>query len=443
MPVSIAAFIVGALFLAGGTYIELRMFAGHVDIQAIEIIFPALVGGILGLSIALYLSRIHRRYLQEITAEKELLDELYTQIAQRNQAVLNSRNKYRSLFDNANEGIIIRDSLTNEIIEVNALFAARLGYQIDELVGDTIEKFSPLPGDRERRERVRNLGQIGSDVVERIHRRKDGSEFPVEVSSSSRRLDGRDIVISYVRDITERKALEKAKDEFVALVSHELRTPLTSIKGSLGIVLGGAAGPIASDAQDLLQIAHKNSERLALLINDLLDLTKLDAGKIGLRFRPLDLVDLVNSAIEAYEGYAAEFGVTFASVITPNTSVIVDADENRLMQVLANLLSNAAKFSPDGGEVSISIENRQSFIRISVKDQGVGIPDEFKDYIFDRFAQVDSSSSRPVGGTGLGLAISRAIIEEHGGKIGFESEPAVGSTFYFDLPVAEEARIAG
>ena len=244
---------------------------------------------------------------------------------------------------------------------------------------------------------------------------------------------GEDQVLVMLRDITDRKNIDRMKNEFVSTVSHELRTPLTSIRGSLGLIIGGVAGELPPQAKSLIEIAYKNSERLVLLINDILDIEKIESGKMVFHFKPLGIVPLLEQAIEANRGYGMQFGVQFVLEPSP-LGIQVNGDCDRLTQVLTNLLSNAAKFSPRDSTVHISIAPHADAIRIAVRDRGPGIPEEFRSHIFQKFAQADSSDARQKGGTGLGLSISKAIIEKHGGQIGFETEKGIGTTFYFDLP---------
>ncbi len=244
------------------------------------------------------------------------------------------------------------------------------------------------------------------------------------------------------RDITERKKVERLKNEFVSTVSHELRTPLTSIRGALGLLNGGVSGQLPPQVQSLVDIAFKNSERLVMLINDILDIEKIESGKMHFDIHPVELMAVLQQAIEANRAYAAQFDVDLvlesalcsASGI-PLTAVQVNVDPNRLMQVMNNLLSNAAKFSPPGQTVRVWAEQVQEGIRVCVQDRGPGIPEEFRPRIFQKFAQADSSDTRQKGGTGLGLSISKAIVERFGGSIGFVSEPdQPGTTFFFTLP---------
>ena len=221
------------------------------------------------------------------------------------------------------------------------------------------------------------------------------------------------------------------------MVSHELRTPLTSIKGALSLIKTGAIGDIPDKLKRMLDIAYNNSDRLIRLINDILDIEKIESGKMDFQIAPINLVALLEQAIEANKEYGANRGVSFA-LVTEVHRAMIDGDHDRLMQVLANLMSNAVKFSPEGGIVGITLSRHESGYRIEVADTGPGIPLEFRDKIFEKFSQADSTNSRQKGGTGLGLNISKAIVETLGGRIGFESEVGKGATFYFDLPMRSE-----
>lgn len=228
----------------------------------------------------------------------------------------------------------------------------------------------------------------------------------------------------------------RVKSEFISTVSHELRTPLTSIRGSLGLINGGAAGVLPDKAQYLLQIAYRNTDRLILLINDILDVERIDSDRLSLDLSTHLLSPLIDQAVESNRGYAQNCNVRFV-LHMPLTSVTVKVDANRLLQVMANFLSNAAKFSPPHSVVEIIVSSDERRCRVAVKDRGPGIPQDFQPRIFQRFSQADSSDSRTKGGTGLGLAISKALIEQMGGVIGYDTVPGGGTTFYFELPVYE------
>lgn len=239
--------------------------------------------------------------------------------------------------------------------------------------------------------------------------------------------------VGTLEDISERKKVERMKNEFVSTVSHELRTPLTSIMGSLGLLAGGVSGEITGQAKTLVDIARKNGERLVRLINDILDIEKIESGSMHFNLQPLELQHLVEQAVAANHAYAEQLGVFF-TVAAPMPGVQARVDADALMQVMTNLMSNAAKFSPAGAAVELRLARHGAMIRLSVTDHGPGIPDAFRAKIFGKFSQADASDSRQKGGTGLGLAISKAIVEKMGGSIGFVTREGEGTTFHVDLP---------
>lgn len=237
-------------------------------------------------------------------------------------------------------------------------------------------------------------------------------------------------VVTYT-DITERIRSDRLKSDFTSTVSHELRTPLTAIRGALGLLTGPLAEGLPASSVSLLEIADRNAARLTALVDDLLDIDKIEAGRMRLELAPVDLNMLATEAAEAHRSFAVQRGVRMA-VGCPAEPVTVRADGSRLHQVIANLVSNAAKFSPEHGIVTLTVEKIGNMARVSVHDEGAGVPEEFRGRIFGKFAQATSGDSKPVGGSGLGLSISKAIVEQHGGEIGFVSKPG-DTTFYFDL----------
>jgi len=242
-------------------------------------------------------------------------------------------------------------------------------------------------------------------------------------------------------DITELKRVDRMKSEFVSTVSHELRTPLTSIRGSLGVLAGGVAGPLPEKARSFIDIALNNCERLIRLINDILDIEKIESGKMNFVLRPLDLMDLIEQTVKANEGFAAQ-RETRLQVVAAVPEAKVHADGDRLAQVLTNLISNACKFSPPGSTVDVAVTREDGRLRVAVADHGPGIQEEFLDRIFQRFSQADASDARQKGGTGLGLSISKAIVERLGGEIGFTTGRGKGATFYFFLPELTDPAVA-
>jgi signal transduction histidine kinase len=240
-------------------------------------------------------------------------------------------------------------------------------------------------------------------------------------------------VIAQGRDVTAQLEAERMKKEFTSTLSHELRTPLTSIIGSLQLINSGVMGELHQDIAELTVVAERNGQRLLDLINDILDIEKVESGKLTLVPEVMPLDELVREAIVLNKAFAERFKVRFESHgDVPHRKV--HADRKRLLQVMTNLLSNAAKFSPEGGVVEISTEDAGPNVRVAVHDRGSGIPEAFRGRIFGRFTQADSTATRQKGGTGLGLAICKRLIELMHGRIGFDDRPGGGSTFWFELP---------
>jgi len=319
----------------------------------------------------------------------------------------------------------------------NPAAARLLGARPANLIGKPVHQLvhGSAPPDRKCGEDCplrRASGQRKSITGEGTIFRSNGTGFPAEFFLNPILDQGRfsGSVLSF-RDISQRYALDRMKDEFVSTVSHELRTPLTSIRGALGLLSSGMLGSINEKAANLLRIALSNSERLVRLINDILDLERTQSGREPLAFRPVQLGEVVRQAIDGMQPVADEAGVL---LIHDKTQVEVVADQDRLLQVVTNLLSNAVKFSPQNSAVSVMLRSGASGVTLSVIDQGRGIPAEKLEAIFGRFQQVDASDSRQKGGSGLGLAICRAIVLQHSGRIWAERNPVRGSTFRVFLP---------
>ncbi|HJW33521.1 MAG TPA: ATP-binding protein [Holophagaceae bacterium] len=235
-------------------------------------------------------------------------------------------------------------------------------------------------------------------------------------------------------DATERVKVQRLKDEFVSMVSHELRTPLTSIQGSLDLLRGGVLGALPPQVQHLLDVASQNGRRLSKLIEDLLDLERLQTGRIEYHFQTVDARELVEHALAALTPFAGPLGVRLALEAPAGEAFPLRTDPDRLQQVLTNLISNAAKHSPPGAAVRVRLQALPGRIRIEVIDRGPGIPEAFRAQIFGKFAQAETGTTRAQGGAGLGLYIAKRMVEHMGGSIGFETELGQGTTFFVGLP---------
>jgi PAS domain S-box-containing protein len=369
------------------------------------------------------------------TAEAEA--EINMQLRRKNELILNSMA----------DGVHLID-LTGKITLENPAAARMLGWETDALIGrpahETIHH-SKSPGVVYAKDECPIYATLRDGVLRQVHDeffwRKDGTSFPVDYLAAPM-LDGKGGVIGVVvtfRDVTERRAVDRMKDEFVSTVSHELRTPLTSLRGALGLLSSGMLGKIADKGQRMLEIAVTNTDRLVRLINDILDLERMESGRVEISRRSSYANDLMSQAVDGVQSMADEAGVLIE--IEPIEATLwVDSD--MILQTLTNLLSNAIKFSPAGSTVTLSGEGGGAQFTFRVSDHGRGIPHDKLESIFERFKQVDASDSRDKGGSGLGLAICRSIVNAHGGKIWGESETGKGTVFQFTIPLRQSDGVA-
>lgn len=350
-------------------------------------------------------------------------------------ALMESERRYRDLIEGSPRGIYIyRDG---ELLFANPAFARLFGFAsvretlastcLEALLGDDV-----CDGLERQLESSVAPGQTGFRTELRLLSGRSEAVW-VEHHSMVIAWEGEPAILGNLTDISDRKRVERLKDEFVSVVSHELRTPLTSLVGSLGLVRSGTLGDLPAKAQELTDIAHRSAGRLVTLVNDILDVEKIEAGSMSFTFAPTEIVALARRAISETNAYGEKYGVRFR-LNERLGQAHVRADEVRLTQALTNLLSNAAKFSPEGSQVVVRLTREGRSIRIAVADRGPGIPRDMHKKIFEKFTQIDTSDSRAKDGTGLGLSICKAIVEKHDGRMRIESEPGAGSTFSFALP---------
>ena len=287
---------------------------------------------------------------------------------------------------------------------------------------------------------------FGTNLAQLLSKRKltltsaSGARFPAQVSLSEWVEDTRPRYTLVIRDLTEQTQIDRMKDEFLATVSHELRTPLASVLGALGLLSAGATGALPESARTLTDVAYRNGQRLSRLVDDILDLTKLESDRLVLMQSPTKIVDLVHEAIAANETLAlsSKVGLRLEETEQRASEAEVMLDPDRFIQVMTNLLSNAIKHSPSGGIVWVAIRSNDQRITISVKDDGPGIEPHFRGRVFEKFSQADASDRRAQGGMGLGLYITRMLVQRMGGKISVDSSPGQGAEFVVDFALNSE-----
>ncbi|HET7660642.1 MAG TPA: ATP-binding protein, partial [Oryzihumus sp.] len=367
---------------------------------------------------------------RDVTANRRLEREVREQTA----VLERLSRQHESILNSAGDGIYGLDQ-EGRVTFINDAGSRLLGLPREAILGrpvDEVIRAEELTGE--------SLGESagrGVDTATRLvtgrHVRADGRVFDSERIVAPIVQDG-GVVGSVVifRDISERRAVDTMKDEFISVVSHELRTPLTSIRGALGLLAGGAAGELPPRAHRMVEVASDSSDRLIRLINDILDVERMAAGKLRLRPGQVDVLQLVATAVDETSPLAHDAGVRIEVGAVFGT---VWADRDRVVQTLTNLLGNAVKFSPEGSVVRLTVVAGEWQVRFDIADEGPGIPTDQLEEIFNRFQQVDASDTRSKGGTGLGLAICRGIVEQHGGDIWATSAgPGTGATFSFTLP---------
>ncbi|MCA9935867.1 MAG: GAF domain-containing protein [Ardenticatenaceae bacterium] len=353
--------------------------------------------------------------------------------------------KNQAILESIADGVIVADQ-DHKIILANLPASSILGIPRKTLLGKSINEFLGLYGQTENSwlATIRQWAK-NADRIEQWTYIDEQLNFENKVVSVhlSPVLTGKQFfgTVSIFRDITKEVELDRLKSEFVSTVSHELRTPMTSIKGYVDLMLMGAAGKMSDSQQRYLKVIKNNADRLHMLVNDLLDISRIETGKTTLDLRPADVSLLIEQIVEGHlHGRIQHEGKTITvKADTPPTLPMVNMDRRRIMQVLTNLLDNAFNYTPEYGEISLSAEANGRYVYISVHDTGIGIAAEDQGRIFDRFYRAESEDVQKVPGTGLGLAIVRSLVEMHGGTLTLQSEPGVGSTFTFNLPIAVES----
>jgi PAS domain S-box-containing protein len=376
-------------------------------------------------------------------ASSERLDRIGSQLGRlvdrkrSERAVSGSEARKNAMLESALDCVITIDD-EGRIVEFNPAAEKTFGRARSEVLGKPMVELLVPEDYRERHLEAfrRCLGpggeRPGGRRLELEGLRSDGTSFPVEISVTSIHVGDAPSFTAYLRDITDRKELDRLKDELVSTVSHELRTPLTSMRGFVELLLEREFSP--ADQRKFLGIVDTEIKRLGKLIDDFLDLQRLEAGKLDYHFESQSLRPLIEEAVRMFEHTSEQHSYALA---LPDGELTVSVDADRLRQTLRNLISNATKYSPDGGTVTVGAEVREGRVRVSVRDQGIGMDEATQKKLFTRFYRADSTATRRIGGTGLGLALVKEIVEAHGGEVGVSSAPGKGSEFWFALPLAE------
>lgn len=320
--------------------------------------------------------------------------------------------------------------------QLNPAWEKTLGFSQEETLAKPFMNFVHPDDRKAAAEEIEKLS-LGVNIMAFESRIlcKDGSHKWLRWNAVASPSD--QLIYASARDITDQKKIEKMKDEVIAMATHEMRNPLTAIHASLSVLIDEIDSNISPTSKKLISIAHQSSAHLIELVNDFLDIQKLEYGRMDFHIRTVDLAPLLRKAIELNQTYAQRLGVNL-TIKEPVTEIKINADEGRFLQVMANLISNAAKYSPRGESVEVTATPLGQLVRVSISDHGPGIPENFKSRIFQKFSQADSGT-KP--GTGLGLSISKAIVEKLGGTIGFETQIGHGTIFYFDLPSLTDEKI--
>jgi len=385
------------------------------------------------------LRHAYRRLTEDNAELNRRLQQQLTELAEARRQVEASGRKL-ALFAERSPIAVLELDPQGRIREINRAAELLFGYAPVELAGEHAKKLILPKYHEEFDAQWRRLLETREPIARLKIRnlRRDGIGIVCEwtVTPLVNRAGDTVAVIAQGRDVTQELEAERLKKEFTSTLSHELRTPLTSIIGSLQLINSGVMGEPEKDVLELTTVAERNAQRLLDLINDILDIEKIESGKLTLAPEALALDDVLREALVLNRAFAERYRVRF-ELRGELPQAPVHADRKRLLQVLTNLLSNAAKFSPEGGTVEVTLERTDGRVRVEVHDRGPGVPENFRARMFSRFAQAESALTRQKGGTGLGLAICKRLIEMMNGTIGFADRDGGGTTFYFELPVLQ------
>lgn len=365
-----------------------------------------------------------------LTAEAFLIFRpMSAKINKQMQELIDSQKELKAVFNTVGEALLTMDGQSS-IVTANDQVQILWGHGKSDLIGKSLTDLF-----------CKNDGPIAVHDAEIYGKRmemncvaKDGREFPVELVITKTALSDRELFTLSARDISALKRAEKQVSEFYSVVSHELRTPLTAIRGALGLMEGGMVGELSEETKEFVSIARVEADRMTRLVNDILDLRKIAAGRLDLKLTQCDLAELAKESINAVHTMLNEAQVKVETNL--QADCVTYCDRDRIIQIIENLLSNAIKFSPHESTIRVTVKATETnYYRIAVQDQGPGIAEDKQEKLFQMFLQLDSSDVRKKGGSGLGLAISKALVEQHGGRIGVISAEGAGAKFWFDLPI--------
>lgn len=355
--------------------------------------------------------------------------DLERRLREKERQLLDINRLHQRIIDMAGDGVVATDR-QGRVVRINLAARHMLGLERQKARGKSLHDLFHTEDECTDSCTIVEALRSNDNEVHSFHISVNGADRVLELTC--RDLDGRDSGrVMVMRDITQRDLLERMKDEFISITSHELRTPLTAIRGSLGLVANDVLGPIPQEAHDVLDIALENADRLVRLVNDFLDMHRMETGNVALDLAEHRVDEIFAEVVRTMSPVAESARI---SIVAVPTDVAVWADPSRLVQVLVNLVQNAVKFSPSGSTIELAARPRGQDVVVSVKDHGRGIPRDHLDHIFEPFHQVDASDSKDRIGTGLGLAICRRIIDQHGGRIWVEQPHSGGSIFRFTVP---------